>query len=203
MVTGWPDKAASDRSGTTGVACAVQCAAARHARDNPNHRLFLPTGHHDVIAGCDLLGGQVNIVTGPVQNIIQFGRKFIGNRGQGIPRLNLVIDTIHRRHLEHLPNPQAVWRTVQDIIVGPQEGFGLDLKLRSDAEEGITGLDSIIADRVSGFGSDVRLKPDLPDNGTQVGSGSRWEQFQLKIQSAPAFPVGSALLGGLSCRRNR
>ncbi len=85
MVAGRPDKAASDRSGAARVACAVQCTGARHTRDNPNHHLFLPTWDHHIVTRSDLLGGQVNIVAGPVQNIIQIGRKLFGNRCKGIP----------------------------------------------------------------------------------------------------------------------
>ncbi len=113
---------------------------------------------------------------------------------QGYPRLDLVINAIHRRHLEHLPNPQAVRRTLQNIIVGPQEGFGFDIKLCGDAEQGIPGLDGIIADRVSGFGSDVRLEPDLPDNGLQVGYWKLLGQLQSKKQSV-LFPRSEWLAG--------
>ena len=71
----------------------------------------MATGDHHVVTGIDLLGGQVNIVARPVQDIIQVGRERFRDRCQGIARLDLVIDPIHRRNLEHLPNPQAIWGT--------------------------------------------------------------------------------------------
>jgi hypothetical protein len=99
--------------------------------------------NHDISPGFNDRIAEIKVIPNIEQDILRCHRELGCNRVECIPRSPFVPDSIGWRDLEHLTNRKLMRVVAQNVIVGPQNRLGCDIKLLRNAKHRIAFLHGI------------------------------------------------------------